>query len=250
MVKEKAFDGVIMAAKYILSYGAGLNSTALMVYLIENRYPIDGVIFADTGAETPETYNALKVAQKYLISHRLPLWYVSSKQSLYDTCKRRRVIPSQVWRWCTRDKKITPIHAFYRSLNTQIIQYLGISFDERERAKESGCDSIKNFFPLIENKIDRQSCMDIVMLADFNFPAPKRSGCYFCPFNNISRWKEIYQNHPDLFLKAKLLEEDNKYFPKQRLMPWTLATLQERLASTEPVPELDIKRLCSSECII
>jgi len=237
--------------KHILSFGAGLNSTALLVLLVEKNFPLDEVVFADTGGETPETYAHLKVTEEYLRLHKIPLRIVTSKHgTLYDTCNRRKVIPSQVWRWCTRDKKITPIYSHYRTLGKPVIQYLGISYEERYRAKES-CDSlVTNSFPLIENKIDHQGCMDIIMLADFDFPAPKRSGCFFCPFNSISRWKEIYETHKDLFHKAKDLEENSKHYPKQKLMKWTLNTLEEKLDKNEPLPEVYVKRLCSSECLI
>jgi 3'-phosphoadenosine 5'-phosphosulfate sulfotransferase (PAPS reductase)/FAD synthetase len=237
--------------KYVLSFGAGLNSTALMIMIIEKKYPLDEVIFADTGGETPETYAHLKVTEEYLRLHNVPLRIVASKNgTLYDTCNRRKVIPSQVWRWCTRDKKITPIHFHYRNFDAPVIQYLGISYEERDRAKESGNPLIKNKFPLIENKIDRQGCMDTIMMADFDFPAPSRSGCFFCPFNSISRWREIYEKHKELFLKAKELEENSKHFPKQRLMKWTLETLQEKLEQNESLPDIYVKRVCSSECII
>jgi hypothetical protein len=237
--------------KHVLSFGAGLNSTALLIHLVEKEYPLDETIFADTGGETPETYAHLKVTEEYLREHNIPLRIVASKHgTLYDTCNRRKVIPSQVWRWCTRDKKITPIYSHYRTFGVPVVQYLGISYEERDRAKVSGDPLITNSFPLIKNKIDRQGCMDIVMLADFDFPVPKRSGCFFCPFNNIARWIEIYQKHRDLFLQAKKLEEGNKYFPKQKLMPWTLSSLEEKIEKKEYLPDIYIKRLCSSECLI
>ena len=55
-----------MDEKYVLSFGAGLNSTALLIMLVEKSYPLDEVIFADTGAEVPETYEHLK-AVGYLL---------------------------------------------------------------------------------------------------------------------------------------------------------------------------------------
>ncbi len=237
--------------KHILSYGAGLNSTALMVYLVSNNLPLDEVVFADTGGETPETYAHLKVTEEYLRLHKIPLTFVRSKRgTLYDTCSCRKVVPSQIWRWCTRDYKITPIHAHYRSFKQPIIQYLGISYEERERAKESGNPAIKNVFPLIENKVDRQGCIDAICLADFDFPAPSRSGCFFCPFNSLSRWREIYDNHKDLFLKAKLLEEGSKHYPKQKLTRLTLEQLQEKFESQTSLPDFNIRKVCASECII
>lgn len=237
--------------KFILSFGAGLNSTALLVFLINNNYPLDEVVFADTGGEVPETYKHLKTVDSYLGKYGIPLTIVRSKNgSLYETCMRRKVIPSQIWRWSTRDYKITPIYSYYRSFGVPVNQYLGIAFEEKDRMKESGVPYVKNIFPLVENKLNRRDCTDIICLADFDFPMPVRSGCFFCPFNSLSRWKEIYENHKDLFLKAKELEEHSKHFPKQRLMKWTLGTLQGRLEKNETLPEVYVKRLCSSECVI
>jgi hypothetical protein len=237
--------------RYILSFGGGLNSTALAVFLISNDYPLDEVIFADTGGEVPETYNHLKVIDDYLSDHGIPFTMVRSKNgTLYDCCARRKVIPSQIWRWCTRDYKITPIHAYYRSLNSHIIQYLGISYEERDRMKQSRAEYVDNLFPLVENKLSREDCIDIIMLADTDLPMPVRSGCFFCPFNSTSRWVEILEKHKDLHLKAQVLEENSKHFPKQRLMKITLRVLREKLEKNEPLPEINVKRLCTSECLI
>lgn len=237
--------------KYILSFGAGLNSTALMIMLVEKQYPLDEVVFADTGAEVPETYEHLKAVDTYLSTQGIPLKIVRSKNgTLYDTCWRRKVIPSQIWRWSTRDYKITPIYAYYRSFGVPVNQYLGIAYEERDRMKQSGVPYVNNIFPLIEKKIVRQECMDIILLSEFDFSMPVRSGCFFCPFNSISRWTELYEKHMGLFLKAKELEENSKHYPKQRLMKWTLGALQQKLENNESLPQVYVKRLCSSECII
>ena len=37
---------------HILSFGAGVNTIALMVLLVRDGAPLDGVVFADTGGET------------------------------------------------------------------------------------------------------------------------------------------------------------------------------------------------------
>lgn len=237
--------------KYILSYGAGLNSTALLIHIIENKLPLDEVIFADTGGETPETYQHLKITDEYLHQHNIPLTIVrSNKGSLYDTCARRKVIPSQVWRWCTRDYKITPIHRHYRSYGGPIIQYLGIAYEEKERAKSSGLENITNVFPLIENKVDRQGCLDLICLSEFDFPAPPRSGCFFCPFNSLSRWHEIHDKHPDLFYKAMVLEENSKHYPKQKLTRLSLKHLQDSFESQRTLQDFTVRKVCASECII
>jgi len=43
-----------------LSYGAGMQTFALLVMAEQNEIQIDEVVFADTGAEHPETYDHIE----------------------------------------------------------------------------------------------------------------------------------------------------------------------------------------------
>ena len=216
-----------MAGTYVLSYGAGVNTTALMILLVKEKLPFDVAVFADTGGELPETYRYLKVAEKYLSKNGIALEVVKSKNgSLYDTCKRRRVIPSKIWRWSTRDYKITPIHAFYRSLGTHIYEYLGIAYDEADRMRSSKEGYVTSLFPLIERKMTRRDCELLIKRA--RLPVPVKSGCFFCPFMDIPMWNELYLKHRDLFFKAMELEETSKHFPSQRLNEHTLRGLMQK----------------------
>ena len=215
-----------MQTTSVLSYGGGVNTTALMVLLVRRKMPFDVAVFADTGGELPETYSYLDVARRYLDRHGIELKVVRSKNgTLYETCKRRKVVPSKIWRWSTRDYKITPIHAYYRSLGTRIREYLGIAYDEIERMKPSRESYITSKFPLVDFKMTRQDCMAVIRSA--HLPIPVKSGCYFCPFMDIPRWQSLYVKHNDLFLKAMELEESSKHFPRQKLNVHTLRGLME-----------------------
>src|SRR5687767_14664141 len=48
------------------AYGLGVNSTALLVELVNRQVRPDLILFADTGGEKPETYAYLPVIQRYL----------------------------------------------------------------------------------------------------------------------------------------------------------------------------------------
>jgi len=235
--------------KYVLSFGGGVNSTALMVLLVEQGRPLDEAVFADTGGELPPTYDYLMSVTSYLEKHEIPFRkVVSASGFLYDRCMRRRVVPSQIWRWCTRDFKIIPIHAYYRSLGVHINQYLGISYEERDRMRESGVPYVTNKYPLVSRRINRDRCVDLIIGAGLKLPV--RSGCYFCPFNSISRWIEINRNHRELYSRAMALEENSKHFPKQKLVRPSLRVLKEKLEDHEPLPQIHVRRPCGSECII
>ncbi len=218
----KREDGVI----YVVSYGGDVNSTTLVIFIIEHGLPLDYVVFSDTGNEMPGTIKCLDTMRKYLDKFGIPLVIVRVKNgdSLSDRCRRRRVIPSEVWRWCTRDMKIGPIHAFYRGLKSHVFQYMGIDYGEAKRMKYPKVDFVTNLYPLIDYKIDRDGCTDIIKSA--GLPVPVKSGCDICPFNNTERWADIYRNHPDLYKGAMELEENGKHFGKQNLGPGNL-TLRE-----------------------
>ncbi len=236
-----------MEQRYILSYGGGVNTTALMVLLLKRRMPLDEAVFADTGAELPETYRNVRMAARYLKKRGIPLRIVKSNNgTLLQTCKKRRVIPSQLWRWSTRDYKITPIHAYYRSLKTHIQEYLGISYDEIERIKSSSLPYVTSSFPLVDEKMTRNDCLQLIRRA--GLPAPAKSGCYFCPFNTEERWRYIWRNHRDLYLKAMRLEEQSKHFPRQKLHKLTLRVLRHDFRNTKEIAQ-NSEQPCGAYCM-
>jgi hypothetical protein len=75
---------------------------------------------------------------------------------------------------------------------------LGISADEAHRQPE-------RIRPLVERGIDRRQCTQIILEA--GLPVPRKSGCWLCPFQKLSQWRELYIRHPDLFERAARLEE-------------------------------------------
>ena len=66
----------------MVSYGGGVNSTALLIGLHQHRIPVDLILFADTGAEHPHTYAYLDVMDRWLKDHR--------KSSAITICPAKR----------------------------------------------------------------------------------------------------------------------------------------------------------------
>lgn len=245
--------------QHILSYGGGVNTVALMVLLVEENAPLDEVVFADTGGELPETYAYLDITRGYLEKHGVPFLTVQTRKrgghDLYANCRQRKVIPSAVWRWSTRDFKIQPIHRYYRSLGGLINQYMGIAYDEIERMKDSRVPYVTNLYPLVDGKVTRAGCADLIRAA--GLPIPVKSGCFFCPFNSVERWEWLHSTHPDLFSKAVDLEENSKHFPSQRLTDQvfrnratiTLRELGHLFDKNAPVRLAEPDVPCGGECM-
>ena len=56
----------------IVSYGAGVNSTAMLVGMYEKGIPVDLILFADPGSEQPYTYDYLPIMDDWLARHGMP----------------------------------------------------------------------------------------------------------------------------------------------------------------------------------
>jgi hypothetical protein len=187
-----------------------------MVLLLREGLPLDGVVFADTGGEVPETYKYLSITKGFLERRGVPFSVVARRgTTLYETAWKRQVFPSAIWRWSTRDFKVAPILRHYRTLGGHVNQYLAIAWDELERMKRSRVEYVTNLYPLVDRRFTRADCVAII--ADAGLPIPPKSSCFFCPFGSLDRWRWLYENHPDLYEKAMALEERSKHFPSQRL---------------------------------
>ena len=184
---------------YILSFGAGVNSTALLFYLVNHSYPLDKVIFSDTKTELPETYVIIEKIKHYCKNKNIPFIIVGFTD-LYQYCEEKELLPSRMFRWCTAKFKVNPIKNYLKTLG-ETKQYIGFAYDESHRAKK-----FKDIYPLIDNKITRKGCIKII--TEEGFPIPVKSGCYICPFQTKKSWRDLYLKHKELYLKSEKLEDN------------------------------------------
>ena len=63
-------------------------------------------------------------------------------------------------------------------------------------------------YPLVERKINRKQCDEII--AAEGLPLPVKSGCTFCMYQPISEWRKLYVNHNDLYWQAVKMEENDR----------------------------------------
>lgn len=186
--------------KIYLSYGGGINSTAMMIMLHNQNIKFEAV-FADHGGDYPETYKYVDM----LIDKGYPITVLKTREidlDLYDYSLHYKVFPSRQLRWCTDRFKIKPMYKYFKK---PCKVYIGFDANEWKRAKPSANDEIENEFPLIDEGIDRKGCEQIIR--DAGLPIPIKSGCYFCPFQRISGFKHLRDNYPNLWCKTKKMEQ-------------------------------------------
>jgi hypothetical protein len=187
--------------KKYLSYGGGVNSTAMMI-LLKNQGVEFEAVFADHGGDYPETYKYVKMFQGKGYDITILKCRVSDLD-LIDYCRKYSILPSRWQRWCTDKFKITPMYDYFER---PCVVYIGFDAEEPQRAKPSRDLDITNTFPLIEEGIDRKGCGKIIKVAGLSLP--RKSGCYFCSFASKRDFVELRDNYPDLWCKVKKLEDD------------------------------------------
>lgn len=194
--------------KNYLSFGGGVNSVALYLYLSDQGVDFEAV-FVNHGTDWPETYEYFDMFQAWLENKGLKKITelktdVQGSKTLYDHCWEKRMIPSFMRRWCTSKFKIRILQAYFKPPAFELI---GIDADESHRAKINVRKGLESRYPLIEAGIGRNECKKII--ADKGLPVPPKSGCYICPFQRVGQWKNLRREHPDLFCKAVNLEKRN-----------------------------------------
>lgn len=191
----------------ILSFGGGLQTTALSILVVEGKVEVDAAVFADTGAEKPETYWYIEEYIKPMlrgvgipfitVRHDSPRY---KHGDLYEYLWGFRDIPSLQYRKCTANFKIRPIT---KLIGKSCVQLIGFSSDEAHRA-EKHIPRVTKQHPLIEMGLSALDCRRII--GERGLPIPLKSSCYICPFQPYPEWNWLKSNHPELFEKALELE--------------------------------------------
>ena len=210
MTESSAVASNAKPVRHILSLSGGKDSTALAIYM-RDRIPELEYVFCDTGEELPETYDYLDKLEIFLgkpINRLNPDRPFSHYLKIY-----RGVLPDARTRWCTRKLKIEPFERFVG--DEFCYSYVGIRADEPHRKGYiSTKPNITPQYPFIDAGIVKEDVYRILEESGLGVPKyydwRSRSGCYFCFFQQRIEWVGLLEEHPDLYHKAMLFEQDKE----------------------------------------
>jgi len=196
--------------RHVMGISGGKDSAALAVY-VKDHYPDIHermeYFFTDTGAELEEVYNLLDKLEEGLGKS---INRLNSGQDFEHWLKiHNNLLPSAQQRWCTKTMKIKPFEEFVGE--DLCISYVGIRGDENRKGYVSTKSNIQAVFPFVEDNIVRE---DVFRILEESVGIPEyykwrsRSGCYFCFFQRQDEWLGLKTNHPELFEKAKAIENN------------------------------------------
>jgi len=80
--------------------------------------------------------------------------------------------------------------------------------------------NITNKYPLIDAKMDRNTCIDFIK--ERGLSIPPKSGCWFCPFMHKGEVRNLFLYHRDLYDKTLKMEQNcmkNIFYIKDKPFP-------------------------------
>lgn len=203
---------------YVASLSGGKDSTAMVLRLIEEKWPLDLILFCDTGLEFPGMYEHVKKLEESL---SVPVVWLKNDKGFeyyflqYKPVRKNPDLEDKAgmsWagprnRWCTSTLKVRVIDNYLKELKKdyEIVQYIGIAADEPQRIKEF-C------YPLVEWAMTEKDCLEYCYERGYDwgglYELFSRVSCWCCPLQGLEELRVLRRNFPDLW--NQLLDWESK----------------------------------------
>ena len=256
----------------VLSFGAGIQSTCLLLLAIEGaiKRP-DYCIFSDTGWEPKKVYKHCEFCFKIGEKAGIKMVKVSNgniKTDLINAVKnndRFAAIPLHVLksdgekailrRQCTNEYKIKPVIKYFRReilglkfrqhapKEPVICYWLGITQDEIQRVRDSHDKWVLNEYPFlnwVEKFFDknwhRYHCENWLRENYPELDVPK-SACVICPYRSDAGWRKIAENEEEFQEAVEFDKACRQGLGKSSTLDGTLFLH----SSCKPLSEVDLR---------
>lgn len=207
--------------KYIASFSGGKDSTVMVIKLMELNYPLDEVIFYDTGMEFKAIYNVVDEVKKRVESNNIKFTVLKPEIDFWKMMLIKPVKKGEHYgydwcggqcRWGTSQK--TKIINDYLKKYKDFQQYIGIAVDEQNRIKDK-------IYPLVEWNMTEKDCLkycydngiywtegDIEL-----YDILDRVSCWCCGNKNLKELRNIHDYLPEYwgYLKGLQTRIDRPY---------------------------------------
>lgn len=194
----------------MVSYGMGVDSTAMLIGLHQRGIRPDIIMFADTYGEKDETYDYLPVMNAWLRKVGFPEVTVLQYKvqnfknwppyfGLEENCLTNGTLPSEAFGMgsCSEKWKQQPQNNFSKSWQPAVDAWArgekvkkAIGYDDSAADQKRSCSADRTFkvkpdarydywYPLQEWHWNRVRCIEEIVAA--GLPVPLKSSCFYCP---------------------------------------------------------------------
>lgn len=215
--------------KYIASCSFGKDSLAMVLRLIEKDYPLDEVIFFDTGMEFQAIYNNIEKLSKILLDKKIKFSILKDKYSFEFNAFQREVhkkdgTTKYGYDWCGGMRrwgtagKLSAINRHYKENygDEVVVEYVGIAVDERNRVEKYRLQRTKSvkLYPLVEWGMTENDCLNYCYKQGWNwkengtdlYQILDRVSCWCCVNKNQKEIKNIMMYLPEYWERIKVYE--------------------------------------------
>lgn len=210
--------------KYIASWSGGKDSTASIILAHENNEPLDLIIFSEVmfdkeiSGELPEHIDFIKnKCIPIFESWGYEIMVLHSDWTYMDcfnhvTTKGKRIGKKVGFPMSGKCKindycKVGPIKNFFKTVDYEYSQYIGIALDEPKRLARLGINEISLLAKYgFSEKKAYDLCKQYGLLSPI-YSFSKRGGCWFCPNARDCELRHLRSNHNDLWNKLLELEK-------------------------------------------
>ena len=241
---------------FVCSLSGGKDSTAMLLRLLEEKLPVDMILFCDTGLEFPDMYTHIDKLEKYIgrpitrikAEHSFDYYFSEAPIKRGNPEKFRALFGQDYngygWmgpkmRWCTNRLKDQPREQFLRNLREKydIRQYVGIAADEQYRLERKNNQRSECIHPLVEWNMTEADCLQYCKERSFDwnglYDRFNRVSCWLCPLQSLSELRKLWEFYPDLWAKLRHYDE----------MTW------RKYRADYSVKELEIRFAFENECL-
>ena len=204
---------------YIASVSFGKDSLAMLILLLthEKEYPLDKVVFFDTGMEFDIIYQYKDRVERILKARNIEFITLKPKRPFLETMLtyRHRTRSGEIktgygWcgglcRWGTTEK-LKALDSFDKTA----IWYVGIAYDEPKRFERLKKEHNK-IAPLVMYKMTEEVCLKVCKQYGFDYnglySGLSRISCWCCRNKNLKELKYYKESLPEYWKRLCDLEK-------------------------------------------
>lgn len=213
----------------VISFGAGVDSMAVLVGLKNRGIRPDLIKFADTKGEKRSTYAYIPIADMWCRENGFPgitIVEANSKyKSLYDECWQKSMLPSIAYggHSCSDKWKQAALVRYSNNwrpaqlawaCGLKMIRVIGYDASARDCARrekavtyvaKKGDHKHQYWYPLQDWNWDRDECKRQILSE--GLPLPPKSSCTFCTAMKEWEIRELRREEPDTYYANIALEQ-------------------------------------------
>ena len=227
MTTQGSLFGTVDDGPLVLSYGVGVDSTAVLVGWHDRGIRPDLIMFADTGAEHDRTYRYLEMMQGWLAAVGFPpvetVRYRPSHgryETIVEECILKMVLPSLAYgrKSCSQKWKVAPQQRYLSRWQPAIEEWSrgarirnAIGYDAGPKDIQRGTENVdtpltKFVFPLREWGWDRTRCETAIASCESLANAARKAGipvspghssCICCPSIKPAELEQMQRDEPE-----------------------------------------------------